>query len=273
MIMMFVCMVSVHYCGFALHPWPMVAMVAVFVPILGFLRGSNKLFILMLLVSTVALILVIFGWSFMYKLMIHKNGINSLSDEKSSVPLRPGVLLLSRKGIKGSIFSNSIVFIFSHSKTSGSRGVILNQRILPLPSDSFERNCHDSPSEDQTTACKYNDYKFINHLGHDGPLHFFGGPVYTLDRVVTLHPFESVRGCQAIDLIPSNEVIYLGGLLGDIIRESDLYQDVESPIWIFHGFSAWARGQLESEIQSGVWAVRQATYHDLISLREVNEIL
>jgi len=272
MIMLFVSMVLVYYCGIVLHAWPMVAMVIVFVPALGILRGSNKSFILTLLLSTVALILVIFGWSYMYKLVVQNNEMNSLINENSSVPLRPGVLLLSKKGIRGSIFSNSIVFVFSHSKTSGSKGVILNQRILPRP-NSFERNCHDSPSEDQTTACKYNDYEFINHLGHEGPLHFFGGPVYTLDRVVTLHPFENVRGCQAIDLVASNEVIYLGGLLSDVLREGSLSQETDSPIWIFHGFSAWARGQLESEIQSGVWAVRQATYNDLIYLKEVNDIL
>ena len=273
MIMLFVSMLSISYFGIVLHAWSMVAMIIVFVPIVGSLRGTNKSFIFMLMVSILALVLVIFGWSYMYKMVVQNKVMDSISNENfSSIPLRPGVLLLSKRGVRGSIFSNSVVFIFSHSKTGGSKGVILNQRILPRP-DSFESNCHESPSDDQTTACKYNDYEFISRLGHDGPLHFFGGPVYTLDKVVTLHPFENVRGCQAIRLIASDEVIYLGGSLSDVLREHNLSINEEPPIWIFHGFSAWARGQLESEIQSGVWAVRQATYHDLIYLREVNDVL
>lgn len=273
MIMLFVSLVSIYYCGIVLHAWPMVAMIIVLVPILSSLRGPNKSFILMLLVSTVAFVLVILGWSHMYKLVMQNRIMNSIGNESfSPASLRPGILLLAKKGVRGSVFANSVVFIFSHSKTGGSKGVILNQRILPRP-DSFEINCHESPSEDQTTACKYNDYEFINHLGREGPLHFFGGPVYTLDRVVTLHPFESVRGCRAISLIESNEVIYLGGLLSDVLREGNQTRNADYPIWIFHGFSAWARGQLESEIQAGVWAVRQATYHDLIYLREVNDIV
>lgn len=266
-------MSSIYYCGRVLHAWPMLAVVIACLFILGSLRGPNKSLFMMAVVSTVTLIFLILGWSRVYTLVVQNaNGIKNSRDHFLSISLRPGILLSSQKGVRGSVFLNSVVFIFSYSKEGGTKGVILNQRILPRP-DSFESNCHGSPSEDQTIECKYNDYEFANYMTRDGPLHFFGGPVYTLDKVVTLHTFGNVRGCQAIYLQEPDEVIYVGGLLSDVLLESNRSSGVDSPTWIFHGFSAWARGQLESEIQSGIWSVRHAAYQDLMYFRETKNVL
>lgn len=252
--------------------WAVAAMMILFLPIWSTIRGSNRPFFAVMFMSTLVLILLILGWSRAYKMMVQNMVVNAIRDDdgvfSKSVQLRPGLLLSATTGRRG-VFSNSIVFIFSHSPTSGSKGVILNQRILPRP----ESNCHESPSQDQIIDCKYNDYEFVDYLGNDGPLHFFGGPVYTLEKVVMLHPFRKVRGCQAISLKDSNDEIYLGGLLSDVMREGNRSNNADSDIWIFHGFSAWGRGQLESEIQSGAWSVRQATYEDLIYFRGINDVL
>ena len=276
-LLLFSCVLSLYY-GATYPLWPLLIIFGMLtLPNVGQIRPSNKTYLMFVLVSTIAFSAVLFSGSSHVSKYIHQ--LHTIpKDQNAPMPpvLRPGILLFASNAIKGSIFSRSVVFILEHTPMRGSQGVILNQRM----ESRFERDCFI-----ESRSSKRGHTREIDCDDDDdgdivtGPVHLFGGPVGlpgegpAKERLVTLHTFDSVRGSRYIQLRgDSNEKIYFGGVMSDVLREANRTNIDEYPVYIFHGVSAWSPGQLESEVQSGAWNTRYVSYDELLDLIDFGEM-
>lgn len=136
-----------------------------------------------------------------------------------------GKLLVSRPGLKNSVFARSTLVVCSHDAQQGSWGLIVNS-----PIDNPER---------QHQVWEYLGYGDQPPLGMDI---WLGGPVLP-DRVIVIHR-DTWRGPATQQLIP--------GLA--ITQDPTIFQAIHNnqgpeDYKIFLGFAAWSPGQLEGEIQ------------------------
>lgn len=142
-----------------------------------------------------------------------------------------------------SFFANTVVFIVEHSgrTADGTVGVILNRPIA--------RSLTEVRRGDRRTSRKVK-----------APL-YLGGPV-GLESVVVLHNDKSFGG----------EVV--GGIRTGAFRESIERMEAgkleENGCRFFCGYSGWANGQLQAEIDSGVWYTCAAS-ENLVMGRDRND--
>lgn len=120
-----------------------------------------------------------------------------------------------------SFFASTVVLILSHTKRDGTVGVIVNR---PIAASVSELKLRDS---------------------QPAPL-YLGGPV-GLDGLLVVHDDNSVPGAVSV----CNGVVTSG--VREVLRRIEK-GDMRSDVCRFLcGYSGWSAGQLQEEIDNGVW--------------------
>lgn len=135
-----------------------------------------------------------------------------------------GRLLIASPQLDSPIFARSVVLVLEHEEGQGAKGIILN-----LPTNATMTDL----------AGKLFDEEFT----WDKPLHLGGpvaGPLLVLHTRPKMADLEIVSGVYvALDAAKSQHLIT---------------QEIE-PSLVVANFSGWAPGQLEKELEEGVWTV------------------
>lgn len=257
--------VSLLAFGLAGPPWPHLALLALV--ILGS-RSHGLLAVALLTAGTMVALLHAKGM----RLMMHidDTGRLGLTVVRHGLPI-PGVgagtILVATDELDRSVFRRSVVYIYQHSTSMGSSGVILNQPMHGPPSGGVASNNASIANKTNKTV-----HPSQNNQKTASPQHFLGGPVGmpgegARQEIIVLHTVPGVEGAVPLQLPPSASSIkiYMGGRLGDVLELVH-----ESPfkcpsINVYHGISTWAEGQLEGEIRAGAWAYGQGIGDDIIS--------
>ena len=146
----------------------------------------------------------------------------------------PGCLLIANEVMPG-LFWQTVIFMLEHSDT-GSLGLVLNRPTNVTVKDLLAGG----PSASMMKAFA------------DEPV-YMGGPVGS-DQLLVLHPYANVKGATRV-----MEGAYFGGLEG----AQDLVERGEAnprEFKFFVGYSGWAAGQLEGEIDDRAsWYVAAAS--------------
>ena len=148
----------------------------------------------------------------------------------TGVPLKEGVMLVSVPFFNDAYFNRSVVFLTDYSP-SGAAGLIVNRR----------------------TNVRIQEAKADWRI--DGKF-FFGGPV-TLQGIVALHTFDGSGKFN-----PVGEGVYTG--VDETLISMLEYNVIPTLKYRFYlGYSGWDEGQLESELERGMWVVSEC-YKDMI---------
>lgn len=123
-----------------------------------------------------------------------------------------------------SFFANSVVLVLSHGRREGTIGVILNRPVGQAVSEPRLRAALD---------------------GTPVPL-YLGGPV-ALDSLLAVHDQEKLPGAmRVVDGIATSGV-------GEVLKRVEGGNMGRERCRLFCGYSGWAGGQLQQEIDEGVW--------------------
>ena len=153
-----------------------------------------------------------------------------LKVKPTGVPLKEGVMLAAVPFFNDAYFNRSVVLLTDYSP-SGAAGVIVNRR----------------------TNVRIQEAKSDWRI--DGKF-FFGGPV-TLQGIVSLHTFDGSGKFN-----PVGEGIYTG--VDDTLIAMIEYNVIPTMKYRFYlGYSGWDEGQLDEELERGMWVVSEC-YNDLI---------
>ncbi|TNF88550.1 MAG: YqgE/AlgH family protein, partial [Gammaproteobacteria bacterium] len=136
--------------------------------------------------------------------------------------------LIATPAIKDPIFSSSLVYMCEHNE-NGSMGLVVNHETSQVLQDIFEQlniDCHDESINSQPV--------------------YIGGPVQ-LEQGFVLHSSPSHW---------QNSIEVASGI--HLTSSIDILQDIASgkgpdDYLVILGFSGWASGQLESELQQNSW--------------------
>lgn len=157
--------------------------------------------------------------------------------QNGTVESLAGKLLVATPATGGAMFGRSVVLLLQHDER-GAHGLVLNK---PL-----------STGVDRVLP------GWQEHLSPPGLL-FQGGPV-GLDTALGL---VSIPGA-ASDLLGIKRVFGAVGV-ADLDAPPELVMPEVAAIRIFAGYSGWAPGQLEGEIDAGGWYVVPAESRDAFS--------
>jgi len=147
--------------------------------------------------------------------------------------IEPGCVLIANEKL-GGVFSQTVVLVVDHHEKTGTTGVVINR---PL-----DGNLLKIASEQQTNLDLSLKLAFTS-----SPV-TYGGPVLT-EEFAVLHGFGHVEGSKK--LAPG---VYIGGS-EELMSEVRLSRfDPQNALFI-KGHAAWVSGQLEREIQKGVWYI------------------
>lgn len=136
--------------------------------------------------------------------------------------------LIATPAIKDPIFASSLVYMCEHSE-HGSMGLVVNHETTQSLEDIFDQldiECHDEDIKSRPV--------------------FIGGPVQ-LEQGFVLH--SSAEGWQ--NSVEVSEGIHLTSSL-DILQAIARGKGPQDYL-VMLGFSGWASGQLESELQQNSW--------------------
>ncbi len=154
----------------------------------------------------------------------------------SADELRAGRLLIAEPLLKDANFSRTVIFLCEHSN-DGSVGFVLNQHTGMRLGDLVEG----VPEK-------------------KGPSVYKGGPVQP-DTLHMMHRLADRLG----DAKEVTGGVFWGGSFEDLC---DLVVDGKvknTDVRLFLGYSGWAPGQLEQEINEGTWLIADATEQLLFS--------
>lgn len=133
-------------------------------------------------------------------------------------------ILISYPYLEDSYFSRSVISLLDHSR-EGSFGLIVNKKMPYKIGEALPQ---------------------FSHLDNDL---YMGGPVET-QNLFFLHPYKDLK-----DTIRVAEDLYWNG---DIYELRDMFElEFAKPdeVRFFLGYSGWAQGQLESEIEEKSWLI------------------
>lgn len=147
--------------------------------------------------------------------------------------IEPGCVLIANEKL-GGVFHQTVVLVVDHHEKTGTTGVVINR---PL-----DGNLLKIASEQQTNLDLSLKLAFTS-----SPV-TYGGPVLT-EEFAVLHGFGHVEGSKK--LAPG---VYIGGS-EELMSEVRISRfDPRNALFI-KGHAAWVSGQLEREIQKGVWYI------------------
>ena len=153
----------------------------------------------------------------------------------------PGILLIAEPFLKDPNFMRTVVFLCDHQE-EGSIGFVINK--------SYDQNLDE----------------LMDDLGDIKVPVFFGGPVQ-MDTIHFLHQYPN-------EIPGSFEVlngIYWGGdfeIAINLIKKGEI--DLNK-IRFYIGYSGWANGQLNTELEGKSWLTVEAT-RKIVFHRDTNEI-
>lgn len=135
-------------------------------------------------------------------------------------------LLVAKRGMLDENFAQTVIFVLEHD-ARGAFGVVVNRRMQKC-------DCGECPMP---------------------PPHYFsGGPCpMPPGAAIMMHGLERFAD-RSGDLIPG---LWLG--CGHICEEAEALPRDDHRFKVFVGHAGWGSGQLEFEIGSGAWDVRDAT--------------
>lgn len=123
-----------------------------------------------------------------------------------------------------SFFANSVVLVLTHHSDKGTVGVILNRPVAAAVSEPRLRGAVSAAP---------------------APL-YLGGPV-ALDSLLALHNDASIPGAgQVVDGVATSGV-------AEVLSRIERGQMNVDSCRFFCGYSGWSPGQLQEEVDSGVW--------------------
>lgn len=149
--------------------------------------------------------------------------------------LQAGSLLIAEPFLEEDCFTRSVISLIDYEPSGGAMGVVLNHRA-------------------QTDLAELlNDSDLTANI----PV-YIGGPLAT-DRLFFLHSLGD-------DIIPGSRPyipgVYVGGDFNTMIEMVRSGYNLRGSVRFFVGYSCWERGQLETEIADGTWAVDDAPAAD-----------
>lgn len=156
--------------------------------------------------------------------------------------LRAGALLVASVQLADGIFNQTVVLILDYD-ADGALGVILNE-ISQTPLDTV--------LPDWVKVVSGPPYLF-----HGGPV----SPNGAICLASVANPGEEPPGWRR--MFSSIGLLHLDTPI-EIVHGA--YRDLR----IFAGYSGWSPGQLESEIEEGMWHVVPATYADVFATRPLD---
>mmetsp|Transcript_26076 Transcript_26076/g.54612 ORF Transcript_26076/g.54612 Transcript_26076/m.54612 type:complete len:293 (-) Transcript_26076:384-1262(-) len=147
--------------------------------------------------------------------------------------IEPGCVLIANEKL-GGVFCQTVVLVVDHHEKTGTTGVVINR---PL-----DGNVLKIASEQQTNL------DLSLKLAFKSSPVTYGGPVLT-EEFAVLHGYGHVEGSKK--LAPG---VYIGGS-EELMSEVQISRfDPRNALFI-KGHAAWVSGQLEREIQKGVWYI------------------
>ena len=148
-------------------------------------------------------------------------------------------LLIASRGLENDFFARAVVLVLEHHEHQGAAGIVLNK-----PSEVSLEEVY--PELDEFEFSRENE--LVNIGGPcDGP-------------VVALHACSE---CSEVPVLPG---------VAMAVKQDNLCRlmQSDSSMRLFSGYSGWAPGQLETEIESGVWYATEASssliFEDLTDL-------
>ena len=145
-----------------------------------------------------------------------------LKVKPTDIPLNEGVMLVSVPFFNDAYFNRSVVLLTDHS-SSGAAGLIVNRRT------------------NLSIRKAKSDWKIDDKL-------FFGGPV-TMQGIIVLHTFNGSGKFN-----PVVEGIYSG--IDNTLISMIEYNVIPTMKYRFYlGYAGWSAGQLENELERGMWVV------------------
>jgi len=151
--------------------------------------------------------------------------------------IEPGCILIANEKL-GDVFHQTVVLIVQHDKKNGATGVVINR--------PYDGNLLEIASEQQTNLDISLKFAFTS-----SPV-TYGGPVLT-EEFTVLHGFGHVEGSMKV--APG---VFIGGSK-ELIEEVRLARFDPRHALFIKGHAEWASGQLEREIQKGLWYVASAS--------------
>ena len=136
-------------------------------------------------------------------------------------------LLIASRELKNDFFTKAVVLVLAHHEHRGAAGIVLNK-----PSEVSLKEVY--PELDESEFSRENE--LVNIGGPcDGP-------------VVALH---TCAECTEVSVLPG---------VAMSVKQDNLCRlmQSDSSMRLFSGYSGWAPGQLETEIESGVWYATEA---------------
>lgn len=123
-----------------------------------------------------------------------------------------------------SFFANSVVLVLRHSRVEGTVGVILNRPVAAAVSEPRLRGAM---------------------AAAPAPL-YLGGPV-SLDSLLAVHEDESIPGAvPVVNGVATSAV-------AEVLKRIEGGQMTADKCRFFCGYSGWSPGQLQEEVDNGVW--------------------
>lgn len=146
-----------------------------------------------------------------------------------------GSLLVAEPGI-GEEFKHTVITMLDHNE-EGSMGLVLNEKSTYTLGD--------------VVPAAYGP-------GKDVPL-YFGGPVER-DTLFYVHTLGRLID-KCVEYAPG---LWVGGAMDQAIEYVSEGNPVEGHIRFMAGYSGWTKGQLQTELDAGAWAVAKAP--DVVTL-------
>ena len=158
--------------------------------------------------------------------------IAAIEPGPGSYVIKKGVFLVARESIKSPTFRKSVILL-THYGPSGTVGVIINK-----------------PMETKVSEALPGVEKFRERPDRL----FFGGPVLKNSIVLLLRSKEKLpESYQVLDDVYFTSSV---NALNHVLAEAE--GETERRARVFAGYSGWAPGQLEHEINRGDWEVVKA---------------
>lgn len=167
-------------------------------------------------------------------ILMKPNNYQKISAHRWAHPIphiEQGCVLVANEKL-GGVFHQTVVLIVDHHEKSGTTGVVINR---PLSGDLNKIATEQETTLDLSLKLAFNS----------APVSY-GGPVLT-EEFAVLHGFGEVEGSKK--LAPG---VFIGGS-EELMNEVRINRFDPRKALFIKGHAAWVPGQLEREIQKGVW--------------------
>lgn len=151
--------------------------------------------------------------------------------------IEPGCVLIANEKL-GGVFHQTVVLVVDHHEKTGTTGVVINR---PLEGNVLKIASEQQTSIDLSLKLAFNSSPVT-----------YGGPVL-MEEFAVLHGFGHVEGSKK--LAPG---IFIGGS-EELMTEVRIGRFDPRHALFIKGHAAWVSGQLEREIQKGVWYIASAS--------------